>query len=290
MYFSERNKIVVKDEIIFGNIKSSCRNRILNWIHNLLLRNSSNEKERILMYLLDKTGKICPRRNGDYLDFFSESYVNELLNTFDNSWIKKFQWYECFDLIEMLLDFDFNELKSADIKNEINLLNKVLEEEKSGYRILDNLIVPVTSNDELNQIEESLNTPFENVNLSLEKALKLYSDRKTPDYQNSIKESITAVESMCCIICHDDSVTLGQALSKLESQGIYIHGAMKAGFNALYGYTSDETGIRHGGINNSKVSAEDAKYMLISCAAFINYLKEKYVKAGENKNEQNRQN
>lgn len=55
---------------------------------------------------------------------------------------------------------------------------------------------------------------------------------------------------------------------------------MIAGFNNLYGYTSDESGIRHGGINFIDSPAEDARYMLVSCSAFINYLIEKYeVKA-----------
>jgi len=53
---------------------------------------------------------------------------------------------------------------------------------------------------------------------------------------------------------------------------------MKSAFGKLYGYTSDGTNIRHGGIDFSHAPAEDAKYMLVSCSAFINYLKEKYAK------------
>lgn len=49
-------------------------------------------------------------------------------------------------------------------------------------------------------------------------------------------------------------------------------------FSSLYGYTSDEDGIRHGGIDFKNAPAEDAKYMLVSCSAFVNYLIEKYEK------------
>ncbi len=55
-----------------------------------------------------------------------------------------------------------------------------------------------------------------------------------------------------------------------------IHSAMKAGFEKMYGYTSDADGIRHGGIDFTNAPAEDAKYMLISCSAFVNYLVEKF--------------
>lgn len=128
-----------------------------------------------------------------------------------------------------------------------------------------------------------MDSVFDSVNNHLEKALSFYSDRKNPDYKNSIKESISAVESMCCIIC-GKKVELGKALGKLEKNGIYIHGAMKNGFQALYGYASDESGIRHGGIEDKEVTEEDAKFMLVSCSAFVNYLKVKFNKMKENSN------
>ena len=111
----------------------------------------------------------------------------------------------------------------------------------------------------------------------------LYADRDNPDYENSIKESISAVEAMCCIITgmSGASATLGAALKKLEENGVVIHAAMRESFNTLYGYTSDASGIRHGGIDFTNAPAEDAKYMLVSCSAFVNYLTEKYGKVSK---------
>lgn len=84
---------------------------------------------------------------------------------------------------------------------------------------------------------------------------------------------------MCCIITGltGTSATLGAALKKLEENGVIIHGAMRSAFSQLYGYTSDANGIRHGGIDFTNAPAEDAKYMLVSCSAFVNYLIEKYT-------------
>ena len=47
----------------------------------------------------------------------------------------------------------------------------------------------------------------------------------------------------------------------------------------LFGYTSDEGGIRHAeGLFVSEVSFEEAKFMLVSCSAFVNYLISEYGK------------
>lgn len=119
----------------------------------------------------------------------------------------------------------------------------------------------------------------------MDKALRLFAEKQNPDYENSIKESISAVESMCCIITGltGKKATLGNALKKLKEKGVYIHKALESAFLSLYGYTSDEDGIRHGGIDFKNAPSEDAKYMLISCSAFINYLTEKWIKVNNNR-------
>jgi len=61
---------------------------------------------------------------------------------------------------------------------------------------------------------------------------------------------------------------------------IELHKALKTGFSNLYGYTSDADGIRHPMLEKANPPSEDAKYMLISCSAFINYLIAKAKKAG----------
>ena len=43
-------------------------------------------------------------------------------------------------------------------------------------------------------------------------------------------------------------------------------------------YTSDAAGIRHALLEDPNLDAEDAKFMLVACSAFINYL---WAKAAE---------
>lgn len=110
-------------------------------------------------------------------------------------------------------------------------------------------------------------------------SLSKLSDRKNPDYRNSIKESISAVESICQSLSGDSKAELGKAL-KLIEDNIGIHAALKKGFSAIYGYTSDEGGIKHAMLEERECFFEDAKYMLVACSAFINYLILKANRAG----------
>jgi len=190
--------------------------------------------------------------------------------------LKNDKWYLIFDFIERYLSICDEDVKDEMIRN----FNKILEDESSAYRILEDMIVPITNKMELDTIIETISCDYEAVKKHMTKAVELFSERKNPDYENSIKESISAVEAMCCIITGLDggNATLGKAIKKLKDKGVYIHSAMESAFSSLYGYTSDENGIRHGGIDFKSVPSEDAKYMLISCSAFVNYLIEKWSK------------
>ncbi len=151
--------------------------------------------------------------------------------------------------------------------------NHVFEAEYIGYRFLNGKIAPITDEQELSAIEEACQNPIEGCRKQIQKAVECFSDREHPDYKNCIKESISAVESVCQVIVGDDKATLGDALKKLEESGVQIHPALKQGFSKLYGYTSDQGGIRHAeGMFESAVTFEEAKFMLVSCSAFINYL------------------
>lgn len=187
------------------------------------------------------------------------------------------EWYTIFDFIERYLSI-CDEQKAVNMSNEFN---RILEDEASAYRIVKNWVIPITNESELATIREAMNHPYDSVHTHITKALSLFSDRKKPDYENSIKESISAVEAICCIIIglSGANATLGKSLKKLKDSGVYIHSAMEKAFSSLYGYTSDENGIRHGGIDFTNAPTEDAKYMLVSCSAFVNYLIEKWTKA-----------
>lgn len=186
-----------------------------------------------------------------------------------------FEWYEVYNFIDIHISF----LKGDERTKRIKQYNEILEQEKAGYRIIAGEIAPITNKSEIQCIESAANSPYKSVDQHIQKALALYADIKYPDYENSIKESISAVEAMCCIITGMPKATLGPAIKKLKEQGVHIHRSMEEAFLKLYGYTSNEKGIRHGGIDFTNAPSEDAKYMLVSCSAFVNYLIEKWGRA-----------
>lgn len=194
-----------------------------------------------------------------------------------------YQWFEVYDFIEFIasMRFLFNFFK---VDTFVSQCNAVLERENSGYRFLNYQIVPITNELEISQIEETIQksshyTAFKGANLHIASALKKLSDRQNPDYRNSIKESISAVESVAKKISGKDKDSLGSALQKIKGK-VQMHPSLERGFLQIYGYTSDGDGIRHGLMNEPNCDFEDAKFMLVSCSAFINYLIVKADKAG----------
>ena len=181
-----------------------------------------------------------------------------------------------FDSVLTLFEFLLNKFEALDEYHQVPIkdcANNLFEKEFVGYRYINGQISPITDDTEISSIEEAITTAFSSVNNHLNKALLLISDREHPDYANSIKESISAVEAICSEIL-GKSDTLGAALKKLEQKGVVIHPCLKGAFDKLYGYTSDATGIRHAGqLDGKGATFDEAKFMLVSCSAFINYIK-----------------
>jgi len=177
-----------------------------------------------------------------------------------------FKWFKVYDFIEFILNNYSDARINAIISKELDL---VFEKENAPYRIIGNQVVSITSEGEKEEIEKALNIldKYKPVRDHISKALNLFSKRPEPDYKNSIKESISAVESLVMII-EGDKKELPKLIDKLN-----VHPAMKDGFKKLYGWTSDACGIRHGEYPDSFPCGEpEARYMLITCSAFINYV------------------
>ncbi len=175
-------------------------------------------------------------------------------------------WYDVYDLIEFTSQF----FQDDDFDSNIN---SVLERELSGYRLITHIISPITDKQQISAIENALSatSAFSGINKHLTTALEMLSDRKSPDHRNSIKESINAVEGICQLIANDSKAELGKALKVIETK-MPIHEAMKKAFLAMYGYTSDSSGIRHAMLELPNLHLEDSLYFLVVCSSFISFL------------------
>ena len=178
------------------------------------------------------------------------------------------KWNQVYDFIEFV-----NQAGSEDGDDEFaRACNTFLERENSAYRFVNGVIAEVTSAEEIEEIEVAIGAAdrFPGVKQHLSASLRLMSDKTTPDFRNSIKESISAVESLAKQVAGDKSATLGSVLKELEKRKM-LHPALKSAFSSLYGYTNDADGIRHALLEESNLSKADARFMLVCCSAFVNF-------------------
>ena len=276
--FSERENIKpIKNELQIESIDNDLRNSLWNcffiYYWNPGKNNSyySNMMQCLFYSLVINYFK---RPVDEFSKYWEDNY----------EFVKKYffscNWYEVYDFVEFIA----NSYEDDEINNNfIEKCNEILKRELSVWRFVDKKIIRINSDIEITQIEETLNIskPFKSINIHLQRALELLSDRKSPDYRNSIKESISAVEALCKKISKDEKSDLSKALKEIEKENkLKIHPALKEALIKLYGYTSDENGIRHAIMDETNIDQEDALFMLVSCSAFINYLIVKIDKSG----------
>ena len=166
------------------------------------------------------------------------------------------------------------------MENKANITSVSIEKNRIGIKL--SIIVPVYNIIQYlpKCLDSILSQTLRDIEIicvddcSTDNSLNILEEYSLKDFDNSIKESISSVEAMCQILTKNSKATLGDALKLLKDK---IHPAMKSAFEKLYGYTSDANGIRHAnGLGEGDSTFEEAKYMLISCSAFINYLKENF--------------
>lgn len=185
------------------------------------------------------------------------------------------KWYEVYNLLDFVaqnaggISRDWNPARFADAANFI------LATELSGYRFIKGELVPISNEAEVKALEEAVTTAevhgIAGVRTHLLASLKLLGQKPEPDYRNSIKEAISAVESAVKYITGTPGGGLDAALKEL-SKRVPIHAALAEGLRKLYGYTSDEDGIRHAILEEPNVGFGEAKFMLVACSAFSNFL------------------
>lgn len=144
---------------------------------------------------------------------------------------------------------------------------------RAAYRIVDNnTIVPIGSDSERKAIERAFADVAASEFHGARKHLQNAAQELTAGHNaNSIRESIHAVESVVRAL--EPKGDFAKALARLEAK-TNIHSALKAGFSSIYGFTSDEKGIRHPLLDKdaAQVDEADAMFMLGACAAFVSYL------------------
>jgi hypothetical protein len=200
-------------------------------------------------------------------DDWHVTYTVLRTHVFENS-----KWYEMYDFVELIAaNYPYQ-----DEDKFLQACNNLLEREVSAFRFVDGVITKITDQQEVAEIELALEKAQGPVRTHLRRALELLSDKKSPDYRNSIKESISAIESLTATVVGEKG-TLGQLIKKLKDE-IDLHPALQTAFSSLYGYSSDADGIRHAILESKELFFEDAKFFLVVCSAFANFVEAKLAR------------
>lgn len=274
--FSQRiGAAEVPTAIQLENVSVPLRNSIWNYIHALFDEGESGWRGIASNSAL----------------FFFKAPVDELptYNHHKKEWIKKrlyaLSWYEVYDFVEFVAEWyeksqSYPKYRKAQIQA---VFNKIFETELSGYRFIQGELSPISDPSEVAAIEGALGitsrSGLAGAHAHISSALQLLAKRPGPDYRNSIKESISAVEAIAKQLGSPNSQGLSGALNELAKE-VPLHRGFRAGLLSLYGYTSDEGGIRHAMLEEPNVGYDEAKYMVVACSAFVNYLAAKANTAG----------
>jgi hypothetical protein len=151
----------------------------------------------------------------------------------------------------------------------------------NSYRIVaDDTIVPVGSEREAETIEAAFAdlARFE-FGGAREHLRRAGEELTAGHFPGSVRESIHSVESVVRLLEPDGDFS--KALAKLEAKAA-VHGSLKKGFVAIYGFTSDAKGIRHPLLEDPQAAVDetDALFMMGACAAFVSYLVNKARSVG----------
>ena len=151
------------------------------------------------------------------------------------------------------------------------MVAEIFEGEVSAYRLVDKQFFVVSSDEERDTFSDALHDLSSvNAKSAIFHIKRAAAFIRSSSWADSIRESIHAVESVANIIAPSNS--LGKALEQIDKNRP-IHPALKDAFKKLYGYTSDESGIRHAAFDDDRTPTEaEALFMLSACAAFSSYL------------------
>jgi hypothetical protein len=144
---------------------------------------------------------------------------------------------------------------------------------RSPYRIVaDDVLCPTGTDDEAATIKKAfVDLKASGLSGAREHLKSAAAELSAGNFADSVRESVHAIESVVRVL--EPSGEFSKALAKLEAKA-KIHGALVSGFKSIYGFSSDEQGIRHALLDKGAPAVDevDALFMLGACSAFISYL------------------
>lgn len=205
-----------------------------------------------------------------------QSYFDRISSELQNQ-IMRERFNHVFDLVTYVM----RHKKTP--KSFVADMHREFEKARLAYTIVDGppTIVPATTNEEKEAFLDSTKTLKQTgMNTGVEHLRRASECFHNRDWWGSIRESVNAVESVARQLASSSTKKqkLGQALAVLEKER-NLHPALKGAFSKLYGFASDEPGIRHALQDRDEVAVgkDEAIFMLGTCASAASYLARKHT-------------
>ncbi|MCW5190812.1 MULTISPECIES: AbiJ-NTD4 domain-containing protein [Burkholderia] len=277
--FSDRIGATQTPEMLqIDSIDAPLRASLWNIIHSLCETQGNNDKWVLLARAMSTHVTKTPIDDLPIYGIQKKQWVR--------AWYDSQEWHEVYNFIEFLVDNANQILRGVSGQNTrlMDAFNHVLERERSGYRFVAGVLSPITNREELESVEDAVRSTeraaLAGANEHLRTALALLAQKPEPDYRNATKEAISAIESVTKVLGESSAQGLSGALADLNKK-VEIHPSLRNAFVKLYGYASNEEGVRHSlGDEATNVGFDEAKYMIVACSAFMNYLISKANVAG----------
>ncbi len=92
-----------------------------------------------------------------------------------------------------------------------------------------------------------------------------------PNYKSVVHEAVSGVEGMARVLLDNDKITLGDALKELKKRKL-LHSSLVRSIEGLWGYSSDEPGVRHGAAKSVPMKQHEAEFAVQLCEAALKLL------------------
>jgi hypothetical protein len=261
--------------LALGEVSDHFRTDVWNWLYRKIKQNESSRSYSISGEWLAVFGSIHEFFFRSPIDTFNAD-TDALIYKYRRSMIAGsfIPWNELFDLIQFIL-------RSPYIIGQRTLcteeMRAIFRTNMLAYDIIDlpadgPTIVPSASPEEGDTIRAAFaslaSSPFDGARTHLRNAAEAINGGQPAD---AIRESVHAVESTVRVIAPNKSFK--DALNAIDANA-NIHPALRDALMKLYGYTSDEKGIRHPLLESdaARVGMSEAVFMFGACASFTTYL------------------
>lgn len=189
------------------------------------------------------------------------------------------EWWQFYDICEVMWSNpDSQHITRPHQEKFTQQINGLFGEERLGYQLRDGKIEKVGSGFIDAKVQEArylLKEPeYKGADEHFEKAIKALNVRPNPDVENCIKDAVAAIESVGRIIAGDEKALLSVIIKDMATKGV-IPKPLDQVIQKIYAYRGDQPGVAHGMVGVSKVTVDEAEFVLAVSAATIIYLTKK---------------